>query len=70
MATKRELTPAQESTRAALERIGLNPEDYYDFDADEIIDFPPLPMDLQKKLTEIRRQTRQALDRLEQRRDD
>ena len=70
MATKRELTPAQESTWAALERMGLNPEDYYDFDADEIIDFPPLPGDLREKLTKIRCGTRQTLDRLERRLDD
>lgn len=70
MATKRELTPAQKSTWTALERMGLNPEDYYDFEADEIITFPPIPMDLRKKLAEIRRETRQALDELEQRLDD
>ncbi len=70
MTTRRELTPAQESTWVALERMGLNPEDYYDFDADEIIAFPPMPMDLHKKLAEIRRQTRQALDGLERRLDD
>ena len=66
MATRRGLTPAQETTWVALERMGLNPEDYYDFEADEIIDFPPMPMDLQKKLAEIRRQTKQALGGLEQ----
>ena len=70
MVTKRELAPAQESTWAALERMGLNPEDYYDFDADEIIAFPPIPIDLARKLAEIQSQTRQALDRLEQRLDD
>ena len=70
MATRRGLTPAQETTWVALERMGLNPEDYYDFETDEIIAFPPMPMDLQKKLAEIRLQTRHALDRLEQQLDD
>ena len=65
MGKRRELAPAQESTWMALEGLGLNPEDYYDFDADEIIAFPSMPMDLQKRLAEIRRQTRQALDGLE-----
>ena len=70
MATRRGLTPAQETTWVALERMGLNPEGYYDFEADEIIAFPPIPIDLERKLAEIQRQTRQALDRLEQRLDD
>ena len=43
MATKKQLTPAQQSTWDGLEDIGLDPEEYYDFDADAIKDFPPIP---------------------------
>ncbi|MCE2501943.1 MAG: hypothetical protein J4G13_13935 [Dehalococcoidia bacterium] len=67
MATKKRLTSAQQTTWNGLENMGLYPEDYYDFDADKIKDFPPMSNDLERKLKEIRRHTRQALERLEQR---
>lgn len=70
MATKKSLTPAQQTTWDGLANMGLNPEDYYDFDSDEIKDFPPMSNDLEKKLKAIRRHTRQALDKLEQRLND
>ena len=66
MANERELTPAQEAMWATLERLGVNPEDYYDFEADEIKEFPPMPIELQKRLAEIRLQTHQPLQDLDQ----
>ena len=62
MANRRELTTAQQAMWAALERLGVDPEAYYDFEADEMKEFPPMPIELQKKLAEIRLQTQQPLD--------
>ena len=67
MATQKRLTPAQQSTWDGLESLGLNPEEYYDFDADVIREFPPMPAELQIKLTEIQQRTQKNLDRLERR---
>lgn len=67
MATKKQLTPDQQITWDMLNKMGLEPEDYYDFDADAIRDFPPMPAELATQLEEIQNRTRQALDRLEQR---
>ncbi len=67
MATKKQLTPAQQIAWDALKSMGLEPEDYYDFDADAIRDFPPIPAELGSRLKEIQNRTRQALNRLEQR---
>ena len=66
MASERELTPAQASMWATLERLGVNPEHYYDFDADEMKEFPPMPIELQKRLAEIRLQTQRPLEEPEQ----
>ena len=67
MATKKQLTPAQQIAWDALKSMGLEPEDYYDFDTDAIRDFPPIPAELDTQLKELQDRTRQALDRLEQR---
>ena len=67
MATKKQLTPDQQGTWDALKSMGLEPEDYYDFDADSIRDFPPIPAELDTQLKELQDRTRQALDRLEKR---
>ena len=67
MATKKQLTPDQRVTWDALASMGLEPEDYSDFDADAIREFPPIPAELGARLKEIQDRTRQALNRLEQR---
>ena len=67
MATKKQLTPAQQSTWNGLERLGLDPEEYYDVDADAIKDFPPIPTELEAQLKEIRQSTQRNLESLEQR---
>lgn len=67
MATKKQLTPAQQITWDALVNMGLEPEDHYDFGANAVRDFPPMPTELGTQLKEIQNRTREALDRLEQR---
>ena len=69
MATTKRMTKEQEQTWNGLESMELDPEEYYDFDDDEIIDFPPIPSELERQLKGIQRQTRRALSRLEQRLD-
>ena len=66
MATRKQLTPAQQSTWDGLENMGLDPEEYYDFDADAIKDFPPVPAELETRLREIQHRTQRGLGRLEQ----
>ena len=67
MATKKQLTPTQQSTWDGLENMGLDPEEYYDFDADAIKDFPPVPAELETRLREIQHRTQRDLGKLEQR---
>lgn len=67
MAAKKQLTPAQQSTWDGLEGMGLDPEEYYDFDADVIKDFPPIPDELETKLKEIQHRTQRDLEKLERR---
>lgn len=70
MATKKQLTAAQQSTWDGLESMGLDPEDFYDFDTDTIKDFPPIPAVLRTKLEEIQHSTQRDLERPERRLDD
>ena len=67
MATKKRLTPAQQSTWDGLESMGLDPEEYYDFEADAIKDFPPIPSELETALKEIQQRTQRGLERVERR---
>ena len=67
MATKKQLNPAQQSTWDGLESMGLDPERYYDFDADAIKDFPPIPAELETELKEVQQRTQRGLERLERR---
>ena len=47
--------------------MGLDPEAYYDFDANTVKDFPPIPAELETKLKAIQKRTQKDLDRLERR---
>ena len=67
MATRKRLTPVQQSTWDGLESLGLDPEEYYDFDTDAIKDLPPISSELETKLKEVQHRTRRDIEILERR---
>lgn len=60
------LTPTQQVTWDGLLAMGLNPEDYYDFDNNEIIDFPPPTTELLEKLKPIKQRMAESNKRIDE----